>query len=39
MRDNHRTLTDVGQKVQIASGRFSETERRNSEDVSRIADA
>jgi hypothetical protein len=39
MRDNHRTLTEVGQKVQIASGRFSETERRNSEDVSRIADA
>ncbi len=39
MRDNHRTLTDVGAKAQTASGWFSDTERRNTEEVSHIADA
>jgi hypothetical protein len=39
MRGNHRTLTEVGQKVQTASGWFSQTERQNTEYVSHITDA
>jgi hypothetical protein len=39
MRESHRTLTDVGQKVQTASGWFSQTERENAEEVSHVADA
>ena len=39
MRNNHRRLTDVGQKAQTASGWFTETERQNTEDVTHIPDA
>lgn len=39
MRGNHRTLTDVGRKVQTGAGWFSQTEHQNTEDVSRITDA
>lgn len=39
MRNYHQTLTDVGQKAKTASGWFSETERQNTEEVSRIPDA
>jgi hypothetical protein len=39
MRNNHRRLTDVGQKAQTASGWFTDTEHRNTEDVSHITDA
>jgi hypothetical protein len=38
MRGNHRTLTDVGRKVQTGAGWFSQTEHQNTEDVSRITD-
>jgi hypothetical protein len=39
MRSSHRTLTDVGEKAQTASGWFSDTERENAEEVSHVADA
>jgi hypothetical protein len=39
MQGNHRTLTDVGQKVQAGSAWFTRTEDQNTEDVSRITDA
>ena len=29
MRDNHQTLTDVGDKAKTASGWFAETEHQN----------
>ena len=39
MRGNHRTLTDVGRRVQTGAGWFSQAEHQNTEDVSRITDA
>jgi Protein of unknown function (DUF2563) len=39
MRNNHRTLTDVGQKAKTGAGLFTETERQNIEEVSQIPDA
>jgi hypothetical protein len=39
MHGNHRTLTDVGQKVQTGAGWFARTEQQNTEDVARITDA
>ena len=39
MRNNHRTLTDVGVKAKAGAGRFAETERQNTEEVSQIPDA
>jgi hypothetical protein len=39
MRDNHQTLTGVGDKAQTSSGWFGDTERRNTEVVSQVPDA
>lgn len=39
MRNNHRRLDDVGTKAKSAAISFAETERRNGEDMSNIADA
>ena len=39
MRDNHQTLTGVGDKAQTSSGWFGDTERRNTEEVSHVPDA
>ncbi|MGH3676522.1 MAG: DUF2563 family protein [Mycobacterium sp.] len=39
MRDNHQTLNGVGEKAQTSSGWFSDTERRNTEEVSHVSDA
>jgi|SRR3954451_7203227 Protein of unknown function (DUF2563) len=39
MHGNHRTLTDIGQKVQAGSALFTRTEEQNTEDVSHITDA
>lgn len=38
MRANHRTLTDVGDKAQNASGWFTNTERQNTEAVTSASD-
>ncbi len=38
MQNNHQTLTDVGGKAKTAAGRFAETERENTEEVSQIPD-
>ena len=39
MRNNHQTLTDIGVKAKAGAGRFAETERQNTEEVSQIPDA
>ena len=39
MRDNHQTLTGVGDKAKTSSGWFAATERRNTEEVSQVPDA
>ena len=39
MRDNHQTLTGVGDKAKTSSGRFAATERQNTEKVSQVSDA
>ena len=39
MRDNHQTLTGVGDKAKTSSGWFAATERRNTDEVSQVSDA
>lgn len=39
MRNNHRRLTDIGTKAKTSAGWFTDTERQNTEEVSRISDA
>jgi Protein of unknown function (DUF2563) len=39
MRDNHQTLTGVGDKAKTSSGWFAATERRNTEEVSQVSEA
>ncbi len=39
MRDNHQTLTGVGEKAKMSSGWLVATERQNTEEVSQVSDA